>query len=296
MFPPLHAHAPPEQASPAAHGLPHAPQFAVSDWVSTQLPLQSAKPAGHTHAPPVQVFPPPHAWPHAPQSSGSVDRSTQLCPHAENGGVQAPTHWLAWQNGADDGHTLPHAPQFCGSASSGRHTPPHRLVPSGHVHVPFVQVWPDPHATPQPPQSWGSVCGKTQPSAHASCPGVGHAHAPAEQVCPLEHATPQPPQFATSLDVSTQALSHDTRPAPQPAVGVGTGVVAAVGRGVGQTRVGTGRRRTEAVRAVVDARTPAALCEHDARDHAQGHQQPAKRRPHDASKLEQESRSDRYAT
>ena len=30
---------------------------------------------------------------------------------------------------------MPQLPQFCGSASSGRHTPLHRLVPAGHTHA-----------------------------------------------------------------------------------------------------------------------------------------------------------------
>ena len=73
------AHAPFEQTSPAGHGVPHAPQFAVS-----VLRLTQAEPQISAAAP------------------------EQLALHA---GADAPMA----HSGADSGHFVPQAPQFCES-------------------------------------------------------------------------------------------------------------------------------------------------------------------------------------
>jgi hypothetical protein len=44
-----------------------APQFALSDEVSTQVLPHSESPALQTHAPPAQCSPVPHTLPQAPQ-------------------------------------------------------------------------------------------------------------------------------------------------------------------------------------------------------------------------------------
>jgi hypothetical protein len=50
---------PAEQAVPEGHALPHPPQFWLSDWISTQVPLpvQKVEPSGQlvTQAPLTQV-------------------------------------------------------------------------------------------------------------------------------------------------------------------------------------------------------------------------------------------------
>ena len=38
------AHLPAEQTSPALHAVPQAPQFLLSPWTLTQVPLQSVSP------------------------------------------------------------------------------------------------------------------------------------------------------------------------------------------------------------------------------------------------------------
>jgi hypothetical protein len=62
----------------------------------------------------------------------------------------------------------PHAPQLFGSAVTSMHCPLQSLKPAGHKHLPPLQDFPPPHASPQPPQFSGSVFSLTQLSPHAT--------------------------------------------------------------------------------------------------------------------------------
>jgi hypothetical protein len=90
-------HRPEMQRPPVGQALPQVPQLAGSAVGSTHCPAQSTEPAGHTQAPASQLCPPLQAAPHAPQFRASLARSTQLKPHAVNGGAQPDTQVAAWQ-------------------------------------------------------------------------------------------------------------------------------------------------------------------------------------------------------
>jgi hypothetical protein len=78
---------PPEQTSPAAHGLSHAPQFAGSESTSTHCWPHFTKPVSHVkpQIAPVQVALPcagtVQRVPHVPQFSGSVAVFVHELPH-----------------------------------------------------------------------------------------------------------------------------------------------------------------------------------------------------------------------
>jgi len=111
-------HLPDEQVIPAVHTVPHAPQLASSEAVSTQRPLQSVAampehidaqvPAEHT-SPGVQTTP------HAPQLSGSSCVRAQYAdapiPHVAYADPQVAAHALPEQT-CPAGHALAQAPQF----------------------------------------------------------------------------------------------------------------------------------------------------------------------------------------
>jgi hypothetical protein len=75
---------PPTHVLPAPHVFPHAPQFAGSTLVSTQLCPHCVVPPAQlsAHAPCEHTCPPVHALPQAPQLSGSVATVVQPRPHA----------------------------------------------------------------------------------------------------------------------------------------------------------------------------------------------------------------------
>jgi len=69
---------PVEQTCPAAHVLPHAPQFFGSTLVSAHVPDGHAvKSSRHWHLPARQCWPSPHWMPQAPQFSESKAGSEQ---------------------------------------------------------------------------------------------------------------------------------------------------------------------------------------------------------------------------
>ena len=125
------------------HAVPHAPQFARSEAMSTQSDPQRISPPGHTivHVPPTQLSPVMQVVPHVPQFIGSV----------------------------------------CVSAQYGR--PPAGMqtssVPQLVSQWPMLQTIPDAHALPQLPQSSRFTRGSTQLVPHASSPaGQLSVHAP----------------------------------------------------------------------------------------------------------------------
>jgi hypothetical protein len=66
------------------------------------------------------------------------------------------------------------------------HVPPQNVVSSGHLHMPFAQIWPFAHAGVQI--------------------AAGGRHCPCWQRSPFVQARPHAPQFAMSLVVSTQPV------------------------------------------------------------------------------------------
>ena len=54
-------------------------------------------------------------------------------------------------------HTCPQTPQLSGSKSRSRHTPLHRLWPTGHWQAPSTQRLPPVHRLPQAPQWFASL-------------------------------------------------------------------------------------------------------------------------------------------
>ena len=75
------AQRPSEQLCPAAHAVPHTPQFAPSVRGSTQAAPQRTSPSGHAQAPATQRAPPVHAVPQPPQLALSLRGSTHEPPH-----------------------------------------------------------------------------------------------------------------------------------------------------------------------------------------------------------------------
>src|SRR5690606_35945918 len=81
---------------------------------------------------------------------------------------------------------------------------------------PALQTSPSAHATPQPPQFWGSVAKSRQPPSHSvSPPAQTSTQRPSAQASPSAHAAPQPPQCAASASRSTQAPSQAASPSAQ---------------------------------------------------------------------------------
>jgi hypothetical protein len=112
---------PPEQTSPAAHLVVHAPQLFGSLCVAVQTPKQSVCPDGHWHAPPMHVWPLAQAFPHPPQLPGSLFVLTHAPLHDvwPDGHAHAPPAH-AWP----EGQALPHLPQLFGSVCSLTQAPP----------------------------------------------------------------------------------------------------------------------------------------------------------------------------
>jgi hypothetical protein len=80
--PQVAAHLPALQTSPPLHAVPHAPQFAPSDFVSThdEAHFVVPPPQPAAHAPAEQTSPAPHFFPQAPQFSASRAITVQLVP------------------------------------------------------------------------------------------------------------------------------------------------------------------------------------------------------------------------
>jgi hypothetical protein len=143
-----------QQENPDAQTFPHAPQLLLSPLVSMHEPLQSA-PVVQTHAPPEQVLPAPHTTPHPPQLFESVEVLThaplQSCVPAAHTQLLPEQTWFA-------PHVFPQPPQLLELEVVSTQVPLHRVRPAPvHVHVPFVHVWPAPHAVLQAPQWVTSV-------------------------------------------------------------------------------------------------------------------------------------------
>jgi hypothetical protein len=159
--------------------LPHAPQFALFEVVSTHV-LTPRRPTGHSLYPGEQA--------HVPS-----------------------------MHGPPAAHTLPHAPQLRLLFSTLTHVVPHRVWPAPvlqpAMHVPPAHVWPGGQALPHPPQLRGS----TRMSEQVVVQRVSLApqvHWLLTQLAPEGHGVLQVPQLSGSLVRSTQELPHVARVAP----------------------------------------------------------------------------------
>jgi hypothetical protein len=167
---------------PAAHALPHAPQFAMSAVVSTQTPLHRVLPAGQAHWPRVHVVPPAHVTPHAPQFRLSLAKLTHAAPHSDrlfwHVAMQRPRLHTSLA-----AHATPHAPQLRGSLAVSVQLPAHSTCGSGQLHVPFTQLVPAEQALPQAPQWLFELARFT--------------HAPPQSLSPVSHVLMHRPALHT---------------------------------------------------------------------------------------------------
>jgi hypothetical protein len=158
-----------EHTLPCGHALPHAPQLASSELVSTHAPLHAVfgAPQYSLHAPWSQTWPGLHGLPHSPQSSKSLFRSTQAPLHCVCPTGHAIAHWPAphTRGGA---HVAPHTPQFFGSFVVSTQAAPHLVLGGAQV-----------DASPEPP-SLPPASGCVNASEDASY-SVGYAVPPPEE-------------------------------------------------------------------------------------------------------------------
>ena len=116
--------------------VPHAPQFAASEAVVTQRPLQLVWPAGQrsTQVPLEQVCVAVHARPQAPQLATLVERFTSQPVVATPSQSAKPVAQVRPQRDAAQvrvalapvGHEVPQAPQFAGSVAVSTQLDAHR--------------------------------------------------------------------------------------------------------------------------------------------------------------------------
>ena len=151
--------------------VPQVPQFLVSEFVLTQLPIPKpppkkpprpwvhcVSPEGQVHVPPTHARPPGQAVPHEPQLRLSVCKLEHV--------VMFPKKNMLVQD----------------------------VVPLGQPpQVPFVHCCPPGQRVPQLPQLLLSVCVFVQLLPHIESP-VGQVHVPPLHVAPAGHARPQVPQ------------------------------------------------------------------------------------------------------
>ena len=146
------------------HWFEHWPQFELSVWRSVHVLLQKLRLSSHVHTPFVQTAFWPHDRPHPPQFAPSVLTSTHEFPHAVSPDAHFETH-LPCEQSSLLLHGAPHWPQFAPSEPVSEHFPLHEIFPSGHWHTPSLHVAPLSHATPHPPQLFGSVLRSMQTPA-----------------------------------------------------------------------------------------------------------------------------------
>jgi hypothetical protein len=214
---------------PAAHAVPHAPQFAGSESNRTHALPQAVNGAVQVmpHLLPLQTAPPlvgtGQAVPHAPQSPALLVMSTHaaaqdIVPIGHRSRHWPPKHVLLAP------HFTPHAPQLFGSMLVAMQALPHRVRPALQLksQVPRAQTATDSAGAvqllPQAPQFVGSAFSSTHAFPQRTSP-VGHAllHAPAEHVAEpalgLTQAWVHEPQCAELDFRSTQAPVHSVVPA-----------------------------------------------------------------------------------
>jgi hypothetical protein len=207
--------------------LPQLPQLLGSVLVLTHAPLQPDWPAPQ-QTEFMHAFCPMHLLPHAPQLLLSVVSLTQAPLHefgvdpAQARPHLLPEHVAEPVPALGAGQTLPHAPQLLVLVDVSMHTPPQLVCPAGQQ-SPDEQLFPAPHAFPQPPQLLLSVLVLTQAPPHKLGVEPEHVmpHEPPEHVAePVPElgpgqTLPQLPQLLGSVLVVTQAPPHPVCPAPQ---------------------------------------------------------------------------------
>jgi hypothetical protein len=118
-----------------------------------------------------------HALPHAPQFAVSVATTVHMFPHLVYPELQEKPHVEVMQLAVPFGgarQTLPQAPQSCVLFVVSTQLPPQFVWPVGHetMHVPPEQTWFAPHAIPQPPQLFTSLCSFTHAAPQALKPAL----------------------------------------------------------------------------------------------------------------------------
>jgi hypothetical protein len=202
------------------HGVPHDPQFAASDSVFTQAPLQSESPVLHlmVHAAFEHVPTPPvvpgHSVPQAPQLPASDLRSVQAVPHWVKPAAQANPQTPAAQAGvafAGAVQALPQPLQLAGSAVMSTQAFPQAVwVPHTLAQAPDEHTSSAAHLVPQAPQFCAFDLGSTQTPPQFTS-GALHTmpHLPAEHtavaLATAGHLVLHAPQLVTSLARSAQA-------------------------------------------------------------------------------------------
>ena len=223
----LTAHVPALQmGAVSGQAMPHPPQFALFDVVSTQV-ITPRRPVGHPTYPGEQAQVPsmhgPPAGqtvPQAPQLRLLFRTLTQTLPHIVwpapvlQPATQAPAVHI-WPAG----HAIPHPPQLRGSICVSEHVVPQSASFAPQTHWLATQLAPEGHGVLQAPQLSGSLVRSTQEVPQVARPpppsavppsAVAHvsAHVPCAQTSPAGHTTPQPPQLFASLCVRTQLPLH----------------------------------------------------------------------------------------
>jgi hypothetical protein len=170
--------------------VPQAPQLRLLLRTLTHAFPHMLRPAPVLHpaaqAPATHIEPAGHALPQPPQFRGSICVSEHDVPQSVSLAPQ--THWLATQL-APAGQGVLQAPQLSGSLVRSTHEPPQvdrAEPPSGapasaaHVELqlPCAHTSPAAHASPQPPQLFGSLCVRMHWPLHLM-PALAHWHEPA---------------------------------------------------------------------------------------------------------------------
>jgi hypothetical protein len=144
--------------SPCPHALPHAPQFALLVFRSTQLSPHLVEPAPQTHFDPAAPGVPSQLSAPLQPSYSAIPAFGQHTWFSRPHGAQALLMQL-WNcppcvmSGQVESQLPQCAAEVAVSAQASR--PSHIMtVPLGVqvLHAPFVQVWPLSQASPQPPQ------------------------------------------------------------------------------------------------------------------------------------------------
>jgi hypothetical protein len=173
VVPPIQA--PAEQVCPAVQALPHAPQLAKLDCVSTHIPLHEVWPATEQlQAPALQVCPAPQVVPHMPQFWTSVVTLTQAFPQAVSPAAQVAAHAPRLQKGRSAAQAVAHVPQLVGSELVSTHTLLQLMRPAWQLQVPPRQSCPTEQAVPQAPHAVGSDDRSRQSPFPQSCRPAPH--------------------------------------------------------------------------------------------------------------------------
>jgi hypothetical protein len=195
-----HTQAPSTQVLGAKQARPQAPQWALSERLSTQVPPQVMKGGVHPgpmHAPRTQVALSSQRVPHLPQLKRSSIVSLQI-PLQRVRPVGHPTQPPS-SHSCRAGQTLPQAPQFSRSKRRFRHRRPQArrggMHRGGTMQAPSAHTCSPTQARSHIPQWAELVRVFTQAAPQRVSPAPqGVMQAPSSHVWAAVHARPQPPQ------------------------------------------------------------------------------------------------------